>query len=185
MTRQHRFSGVARCLHWIMAALIVAALFIGVGMVTTTTYYHDLVSIHRPLGIAILVLAAIRLIYRLFHSPPPLPAAMPSYIRIGASISHIALYALMFAVPIVGWSMLSAEGFPIELYGSLRLPPILPVDPDLYAILRPTHTILALLLFLVFLFHLAAALLHALVFRDGVFESMASLPGTDETTGRP
>jgi cytochrome b561 len=78
-------------------------------------------------------------------------------------------------VPLVGWAMLSAGAYPVELYGSLRLPPILPHDLPLYSALRTAHAVLAVLLFLTVLAHLGAALLHALVFRDGVFQSMATL----------
>jgi cytochrome b561 len=175
MEKTALFPGFSRLLHWTMAILILAMLFIGVGMVASNSRHAALIAIHRPLGIAILILVAIRLINRLRNPPPPLPRAMPAPIKLAATLSHYALYALMFAVPLVGWSMLSAGGYPIVLWGSLHLPPILPHDAAVYALLRHTHTILALLLFLVFLAHLGAALLHALVFRDGVFESMASL----------
>jgi Prokaryotic cytochrome b561 len=80
----------------------------------------------------------------------------------------------MFALPLVGWAMLSAAAYPIALAGSLHLPPILPHSNALYALLRPLHTALAFLLFATFLIHLSAALIHALIFRDGVFQSMTS-----------
>ncbi|HVJ41232.1 MAG TPA: cytochrome b [Dongiaceae bacterium] len=175
-TMQHQqFSAFSRLLHWLMAILILAMLFIGIGMVASFGDYHWLVSLHKPLGIAILVLAAIRLINRLRHPAPPLPAAMPGWQRTAAHASHVLLYVLMFALPLVGWGMLSAARDPIILYGALQLPPILPHDVALYAVLRTAHTVLALLLFALFLAHLGAALMHALIFRDGVFESMASV----------
>ncbi len=158
-----------------MALLILAMLFIGVGMAASELpRYETLVAIHKPLGILILVLAAIRLINRLLHRPPPLPAGMPLPMRLAATASHVLLYVLMFAVPLVGWAMLSAARYPIVLYGSLQLPPILPHDEALYAVLRQSHTVLALLLFATFLAHLGAALFHGLIRRDGVLESMAS-----------
>ena len=159
-------------LHWTMALLILAMLFIGVAMVSSLSDYHRLVAIHRPLGILLLVLVAVRLINRLLSPPPPLPAAMPAVLRLAAQASHWLLYALMFAVPVVGWAMLSAAGYPIQLVGAVYLPPILPHDRALYAVLRPAHTVLAFLLFGTFLIHLGAALTHALVFKDGVFRSM-------------
>lgn len=177
--QQERFGGFSRLLHWLMAILILAMLFIGIGMIASFGDYHWLVSLHKPLGIAILVLAAIRLINRLRHPAPPLPAAMPGWQRWAAHASHVLLYVLMFALPLVGWGMLSAARDPIILYGALHLPPILPHDVALYAVLRTTHTVLALLLFLVFLAHLGAALMHAMIFRDGVFQSMASLRARD------
>jgi cytochrome b561 len=166
------FPLLSRLLHWTMAILILAMLFIGVAMVSSLADYHRLVAIHRPVGILLLVLVAIRLINRLLSPPPPLPAAMPPPLRVVAHTSHWLLYGLMFAQPLVGWGMLSAAGYPITLVGSFHLPPILPHDAAVYAVLRPLHTVLAYLLFLTFLAHLGAALTHGLVFKDGVFRSM-------------
>jgi cytochrome b561 len=186
MAQADRFPAASRLLHWLMAVMILAMLFIGVGMVTSPGSYHRLVSIHRPLGVAILVLVAIRLVNRLVSRPPPLPADMPASLKAVANASHIALYVLMFALPLVGWGMLSAGGYPIALYGPLHLPPILPRDAAVYAALRWTHTVLAILLFVTFLAHLGAALTHALIFRDGVFQSMASAgPGRRRSPAQP
>jgi cytochrome b561 len=173
MSQSHVFPAFSRALHWAMATMILAMLFIGVGMVTSPGDYHRLVTIHRPLGVSILVLVAVRLLNRCFNPPPRLPEDMPSGMKAAAHGSHAALYGVMFAVPLAGWAMLSAGGYPIVLYGPLRLPPIAPHSAPLYAVLREAHTVLAVLLFAVFLTHLAAALAHALIFRDGVFESMA------------
>lgn len=181
MMQTQRFPAFSRILHWLMAAMIVAMLFIGIGMMASLTDYHWLVSIHRPLGIAILMLAAVRLINRMFNPAPALPPDMPKLLRVAAHGSHVLLYALMFAVPLVGWGMLSAERYPIVLYGALVLPPILPQNDMLFAWLRTTHTVLAELLFVTILAHVAAAMMHALVFRDGVFQSMASARGGSDT----
>ena len=172
---QHRpFPLFSRILHWTMAVMILAMLFIGIGMVGSVAAYHSLISIHRPLGILVLILVAVRLVNRLLNPPPPLPEGMPGWQRFAAHGSHIVLYALMFAVPLVGWAMLSAARYPVVLYGPLLLPPIAPQDPELFAALRATHTVLALLLFATFLAHLSASLMHALIFRDDVFPSMTS-----------
>jgi cytochrome b561 len=170
-----RFPAASRVLHWMMAPMVVAMLFIGVGMAASVSPRYDLlVSIHRPLGIAILVLCVIRIVNRRINPPPQLPDALPSLQRFAAKASHIALYALMLIMPLVGWGMLSAARYPIVLVGPLRLPPILPHDLTLYARLRELHTGLGYLLFAVFLVHFGAALFHGLIRRDGVFASMAS-----------
>ncbi|MEA2820396.1 MAG: hypothetical protein QOJ86_2400 [Bradyrhizobium sp.] len=175
MTTQARFPAASRLLHWLMAPMIVAMLFIGVGMAASlSARYELLVSIHRPLGIAIFVLCMIRIVNRFINPPPELPDAVPSLQRFAAKASHVSLYALMFIMPLVGWGMLSAARYPIVLYGPLRLPPILPHDLTLYAWLRDLHTDLAYLLFATFLAHFGAALFHGLIRRDGVLESMAS-----------
>jgi cytochrome b561 len=175
------FPLLSRALHWIMAAMVLAMLFIGIAMVGSLADYHRLVAIHRPLGILVLVLVAIRLINRLVNPPPPLPGDMPAPLRFLAHASHWLLYGLMIAQPLVGWAMLSAAGYPIMLVGAWHLPPIVPHDAALFAVLRPLHTVLAYLLFATILAHLGAALTHALIFRDGVFQSMTwwrRTPGT-------
>jgi len=168
------FPLLSRILHWTMAVLILAMLFIGIVQVSSMSDYHRLISIHKPLGILILILVVIRLVNRLFNPPPPLPEGMPGLLRFAAHASHWLLYSLMFALPLVGWGMLSAADYPIVLIGSLHLPAILPHSDTLYSLLRPLHTALAFLLFATFLAHIGAALMHALIFRDGVFQSMAS-----------
>lgn len=174
MAYHPQFTAFSRILHWTMAVMVLAMLFIGIGMVSSLSDYHWLISIHKPLGILILILVAIRLVNRLLNPAPPLPEGMPSWQRFAALASHVVLYALMFALPLVGWGMLSAARYPIVLYGPLELPPILPHNAALYAMLRTTHTVLAFLLFATFVAHFGAALMHALIFRDGVFPSMAS-----------
>jgi cytochrome b561 len=176
MVQEPVFPLVSRVLHWLMAAMVLAMLFIGVGMASTVApTYTALLSVHRPLGIAILVLVAIRLINRLINPPPPLPDSVPPLQRFAAGASHWVLYALMFAMPLIGWGMLSAARYPVVLFGSVQLPPILPHDVALYGVLRPLHSALGYLLFLTFLLHMAAAYYHGLIRRDGVFGSMASL----------
>jgi cytochrome b561 len=167
------FPRFSRLLHWVMAVLILAMLFIGIAMVSSLAGYHRLVAMHRPLGILILILVALRLANRLINPPPALPKNMPLPLRFSAHASHWLLYGLMFALPLVGWGMLSAGGYPIALIGPLHLPAILPHSDGLYAVLRSLHTVLAFALFATFLAHVAAALTHALIFRDGVFSSMA------------
>ncbi|KNC92078.1 cytochrome b [Trabulsiella odontotermitis] len=143
------FHPALRLLHWLMAAAILAMLFIGVAMVATVSSLHSLlVAIHKPLGLMILVLVVVRLGLRFSTATPPLPESLPAWQRVAAQASHWALYAMMLAQPLIGWAVL-------------------------YAILRPLHSLVALVLFATVMLHLAAALRHALVLRDGVFESMS------------
>jgi cytochrome b561 len=168
-----RFSPLQRVLHWLMAVCILAMLFIGVGMVSTIgPDYLSLVSIHKPLGIAILLLALIRLVTRLVRGSPPLPRQMPEVMKLVAKLSHVVLYLLMIALPLIGWGMLSAADYPVVVFG-IRLPPIAPHSNSLHSLLWDAHRLLALCLFALVMLHLAAALLHALIRRDGVFQTMA------------
>jgi cytochrome b561 len=171
-----RFSPLQRALHWIMAICILAMLFIGVGMVSTVKPdYLTLVSIHKPLGLAILLLAILRLAVRLRDGTPGLPADLPAPMRLAAGLSHYALYGLMIAMPLIGWAMLSAAAYPVVVLG-LHLPAILPQNDGLHAVLWNLHRGLAFAFFALILLHVAAALFHALVRRDGVFDAMAPVP---------
>ena len=180
------FTTGQRLLHWLMAIAILAMLFIGVGMVSTIEpKYLTLVSIHKPLGIAILVLALIRLGLRLRVGAAPLPADLPAPVKLAAEGSHYALYTLMIAMPLLGWAMMSAAAYPIVLYGGWLLPPILPQDASLHALLWSAHFYLAFAFFALVLVHIAGALFHALIRRDGVFEAMAPLPASPRLIGEP
>jgi len=171
-TTPQRFNTVARFLHWLMVLAILSMLFIGVTMVSSVAYYHTLFSIHRPLGILILLLAIIRLINRLTSRLPPFPPTMPPGERRIAHYSELLMYSLMFALPLIGWAMLSAARYPIVLLGPLHLPNILPHNLIIYAILRKAHTILAYLFFCTILAHAAGVLFHTIVLRDGLIRRM-------------
>jgi cytochrome b561 len=124
---RQRFTPLQRLLHWLIAVCILAMLFIGVGMVSTVTpKFLPLVAIHKSLGIAILVLALIRLAVRLRYGAPALPADLPEPMKLAAHLSHYALYALMIGMPLLGWAMLSAAAYPVVVFQGLSLPAILP-----------------------------------------------------------
>src|ERR1700730_12123442 len=142
-TQRRQFSAFSRLLHWTVAAMVLAILCIGVAMVASLAEYHVLVSIHRPLGIAILILVVVRFVNRQLSPFPPFPATMSRAERLAATASELAMYGLMFVLPLVGWGMLSAAHYPIVLYGPLHLPYILPHNTMLYAVLRKAHTVLA------------------------------------------
>jgi cytochrome b561 len=168
-----RFTPLQRALHWFMAVCILAMLFIGVGMVTTIApEYLTLVGIHKPLGILILILALIRLVVRLVYGSPPLPLDLPEPMKLAAYLSHYALYALMIAMPLIGWAMLSAADYPVTLWSGFSLPQIVPQSASLHTLLWNAHFYLAFCFFALILMHLAAGLFHALIRRDGVFDAM-------------
>jgi cytochrome b561 len=189
-TQPRQFTALSRLLHWVMAAMILTMLGLGVAMVSSLANYHVLVSIHRPLGIAILLLVVVRFVNRLLHRAPPFPPTMSRRERLAATASEYVMYGLMFVLPLVGWGMLSAARYPVVLYGSLHLPFILPHDATLYAVLRKAHTVLAYLFFLTILAHLGAILYHTLIVRDGLLMRMvpwnrrareAALPEVEES----
>lgn len=174
MSAPARFSLALRVLHWALAALVLAMLFIGLAMVGTAgRAYATLIALHRPIGIAILALALIRLAVRLRAPVPALPDDLPALQRRAARGSHVLLYAAMIGLPLIGWAMLSAGGYPVRLAPGILLPPILPESGWAFGLLRLGHTIVALLFLALILGHLTVALAHGLIRRDGVLRSMA------------
>ncbi len=162
-----------RFFHWLTAAMVLAMLGIGVAIVASLAHYHQLISFHRPLGVLLLIVVAIRIVNRLFSTLPPFPPTMSFRERFIAHSSEILMYALLFVQPLVGWGMLSAARYPIVLCGGLHLFPILPHNAMLYAALRKAHTVLAYLLFLAIVAHFGAVLLHTWIVQDRLFSRMA------------
>jgi cytochrome b561 len=171
-----RFALPSRILHWLMAPMVIAQLFIGVTMIASLSYYPLLLAIHRPLGVLILIFAVIRLVNRLTHKLPPFLATMSRAERRIASWSEYLLYALLLVQPLIGWAMLSAARFPITLVGPVHLPGIAPHSINVYGVLREAHTVFAFLLFLTFTAHVCAVLFHTLVLRDRLIDRMALWP---------
>jgi cytochrome b561 len=153
--------------------MVLTMIGIGLSMVASLAYYHRLISIHRPLGILVLIVVVIRYINRRYSTLPPFLPTMSEQECWVASKSELFLYTLSVLQPLVGWGMLSAAQYPIMLFGSLHLFPILPHSALLYAVLRKAHTVLAYLLCLTILAHFAAVLFHTWVLRDGIFNRMA------------
>ena len=168
-----RYPALSRWLHWGMAVLIIGMVFVGTAMVdSVATWQPAAVQLHKWLGLSLLVLVALRLWQRLRHPAPPLPADLPRLQALGARGAHVALYALMIAMPLVGWAMQGAAGTPVVLPGGWVLPALVAPDLATYGLLRDAHAVLAYALFALVLLHAGAGLYHGLVRRDGVLESM-------------
>ena len=179
----HRFALIQRVLHWLMAVCILAMLFIGVGMVSTVApKYLPLILVHKTIGVTLLVLVLIRLALRLYYGAPPLPADLSRPMKFGARLSHQLLYGLMIVMPLLGLGMLWAAAYPVVLYGGIRIPALLPQSDRVHTLLWNAHFYLGFAFFALVLLHLAAALFHALVRRDGVFGTIELFPLRNTTT---
>jgi len=173
-----RYHNVAIALHWILAIALVL-------MFTVGTYMADLpfspqrlklYSWHKWAGVTILVLSVLRLTWRLTHTPPDLPptisAQMPAWQMKAYHATHRAMYVLFFVVPLVGWAYTSAAGFPVVLFGVLPLPDFVSADKELAKLIQPWHQITATALAGLVVLHVAAALKHHWVDRDGLLQRM-------------
>lgn len=172
-TLQPRYSHLAMLLHWVLALAIVGAFGMGVYMsdLPFSPQRLKLYNWHKWAGVTILTLSAVRLLWRLTHQPPA-DAPMPAWQRLAAHGTHYALYVLFFAVPLVGWAYTSAAGFPVVWFGVLPLPDFVPVDKALAEAIKPWHGYLAFTLAALVLMHVAAALKHQFIDRDGLLSRM-------------
>ncbi|MBU6259757.1 MAG: cytochrome b [Burkholderiales bacterium] len=168
-----RYTLVAIALHWLLALMIVGTFGVGWYMadLPLSPTRLRLFNYHKWAGITILALSALRLLWRLTHRPPP-DGPMPAWQARAAHALHGLLYLLFFAVPLMGWAYSSAAGFPIVVYGVLPLPDFVPHDRALAETLKPLHGDLAWTLAVVVLLHVAAALKHQFVDRDGLLQRM-------------
>jgi cytochrome b561 len=168
-----RYTATAIALHWLLAVAIVGSFSLGLYMADLPLSPQRLkfYNWHKWAGMTILALSALRLLWRLAHRPPH-DIAMPAWQRQAAHGTHRLMYLLFFAVPLVGWAYSSAAGFPIVVYGVLPLPDFVPVDKALAEAIKPWHGRLAWLLASVVLLHVAAALKHHFVDRDGLMSRM-------------
>ena len=172
-TSRTRFTLPAIALHWLLALMIVGAFGVGVTMtdMPVSPQRLKLYNWHKWAGVTILALSALRLLWRLTHRPPQ-PPPMPAWQRRAAAASHTLMYLLFFAVPLVGWAYSSAAGFPIVWFGVLPLPDFVPVDKALAEAIKPWHGRLAAALAAIVLIHIAAAIKHHFVDRDGLLLRM-------------
>lgn len=167
-----RYTVLTRVLHWLTAMLVFCALFIGFVMVNSVRQYAGLVTIHRTLGVTILVVVLVRLVNRLRHRAPPLPPTVGALERKIVVASEVSLYGLLLIQPLLGWAMVSAAGGPVVVFGSLRLPRIAPFDAQLFWLLRQAHSVVAYVLMAAIAAHVSAILLHTLTLRDRMIERM-------------
>ena len=168
-----RYTRTAVALHWLLALGLFTAFSVGVYMsdLPFSPQRLKLFSYHKWAGITILALSALRLAWRLTHRPPA-DVPMPAWQRTASHATHIALYALFFAIPLVGWAYSSAAGFPVVLYGIWPLPDFVSPDKELARLIKPWHAYLAFTLAGLVALHVAAALKHQFVDRDGLLARM-------------
>ncbi|KQP20896.1 cytochrome B [Pseudorhodoferax sp. Leaf265] len=176
-----RYTATAMALHWLLALALVGIFAVGLYMTSLpfSPARLKLYNWHKWAGVTILALSALRLLWRITHRAPALPAAvqaaMPRWQQIAHHGTHHLLYLLFFAVPLIGWAYSSAAGFPIVFLGLVPLPDFVPVDPDLAKLIKPWHEISAYALAALVVLHVAAALKHHFIDRDGLLARM--LPG--------
>jgi cytochrome b561 len=172
------YDGLAIALHWVTAALIVANWLLGLSMVPLPISPRKLhwYLLHKSIGLTVLLLSSLRLGWRTLR-PPPALVPMPAWQRRAAHVSHVLLYALLFAIPLSGWLYSSATGVQVVYLGVVPLPNLVAKDRALGDVLRLVHVGLNLTLALVVCVHVVAAIRHHVVDRDATLARMLPIFG--------
>jgi cytochrome b561 len=169
-----RWGHASQFLHWLIVVLLIV-------QVTLANIADDLplgmkklamLARHKSVGITILGLAIIRLLWRWMNPTPSLPDTLKPYERKLANLTHAGLYILLFAMPLSGWTMSSARGFPVSWFGFIQLPDLVPKNKALFDALLETHETLAWALYTIVALHVVAALKHHFMLKDNVLRRM-------------
>ena len=172
-----RYTGVAMSLHWLIALMILLSLGVGLYMVELklSPAKLQLYSWHKWAGVTIFALVLIRCVWRLTHTPPPLPSDLPRWQQLVAETTHYVLYALMIAIPLTGWLMSSAKGFQTVYFGILPIPDLLTKNKEWGDTLNLVHRYLNYTMIAIIAAHIGAATKHHFIDKDDVLRRM--LPG--------
>lgn len=179
MSRPVRYHPLSMGLHWLMAVLILTALGVGLSLddMALSPLKMKLINWHKWMGVSVLILVAVRLAWRHIARPPALPDSMAGWQRRLAELTHGLLYALMVAIPLSGWAMSSAKGFPVVYLGLFPLPDLVQPDEALGDTLKALHTWLNYGLIALLAGHIGAALKHHLIDRDDILTRMLPFGG--------
>ena len=179
MNSPNRYTPTAIALHWLAALLIFSAFPLGL-------YVHEmalsplklkLLSYHKWLGVTIFLLTVARIAWRATHTPPPLAATIPLWQQQVAHVLHLLLYILLLLIPLSGWLMSSAKGFPVVYLGLVQLPDLVGKDKLLGDLLAEVHKLLNFSLLALVGMHVGAALKHHFIDRDDTLRRMLPILG--------
>jgi cytochrome b561 len=172
-----RYGAVSIAFHWLMALLLTALVVLGLYMtalpdVGFNTWKIRLILYHKELGMAALVLVALRFLWRLANALPRLVEALPDWQKVLARFVHLCFYGLMFALPLSGWLMSSAAGIPVSMLGSFTLPDLVEYDDRLFQTLIEVHKWLGYALIVCMIAHIGAATRHHFFLKDDTLRKM-------------
>lgn len=174
MQSEGRYTTVAIVLHWLIAALVMAQFAFGWWMQTIPKDPPGMragaFNLHKSVGLTILALMLLRLAWRLMHKPPALPS-MPQWQALLARTVHIGLYVLLIALPLTGYLGSSFSGYPVKFFG-ITLPSWAAKNVAAKEWMSAAHLAIGWALAVAFTLHVAGAIKHAVLDRDGLLSRM-------------
>ncbi len=169
------YDPVARGVHWLVAALAVTAVALGLaslGAPRETASRNLLLVLHRSVGLSILALMVFRMIWRVRHRAPPLPPGFPRIEALAAHADHALLYLLFLVMPLSGYANAAAAGHAVSFFGAFAIPPLLPENDRVSQIAVAVHLVGQFLVYALVAAHVAAALLHRIRRRHAIWQRM-------------
>lgn len=168
------YGSVNKVFHWLMALMIAGLLAVGLwmtGLESGPTKFQ-VYAVHKATGMVVLMLAVARVLWRLRQVMPKLPDAMPVWQKKAAEYAHAALYFVMLAMPLSGWAMSNAAGYPVSVFGFFTMPEIVGADPELRKIFGEVHEICGALAIGLIALHVGAAMQHHFFKKDDILRRM-------------
>ena len=168
-----RWGAVARLFHWAIVLMLLGQ-FIMAELAEDLPLGMEKIALlarHKSVGITILLLAVLRLGWRALNPTPRAPAGAPWELALARG-AHVALYGLLFAMPLSGWMMSSAKNYPVSWFNLLPLPNLVPVSESIYEFMHETHELLATALIVIAAAHVLGALRHHFIKKDDVLKRM-------------
>lgn len=177
--REPGYGAVAKLLHWLIVALLVAQFLIGWTMpdIRRGTKPEGLISLHLSVGLLILFIVVIRILWRLSHPVPLLDDGQPYWQHRAAEATHGLLYLILFFLPLMGWANASSRGWTMHFFGLFTLPALVSSGSAFGHELGDIHILTSYVLLALIGLHVLATLYHQFWLRDRVLARM--LPGRD------
>ncbi len=179
------YGWVAKFLHWVIGFTMIALLAVGTYMegLKASDFKWTLYLTHKSIGVAILLLILWRIIWTIYNKAPRLPEGMDKKLVLASKLTHLALYVVMIGMPLSGWLMSSAGGYPVSFFKLFTIPPLMDKNPDLGKIFHLIHEIMGKAAIALIVIHVLAALKHHIIDKDNILTRMLPFGGKCLLTG--
>lgn len=171
---EHKYGVVAKVIHWFMALGLIGLVLVGWYMedMPNSPEKFELYGLHKSFGVVLLALVVLRLVWRTLNKQPLMPAGTSKFVAFVAASGHGLLYAMMFAMPLVGWAMSSSYGFPVSFFGLFTLPNLVAPNKEMAELYGMLHSWGGDVFTILIVGHVLAALYHHFICKDDVLKRM-------------
>lgn len=169
-----KYGAVTKTLHWLTSITVIVLLCVGIYMTRAekNAGLFAIYGLHKSFGICVLTVTFIRVLWHVYSKKPPLVASLKPWEKLAAHAGHFFLYICLFGMPLSGWTMSSAFGRPVSVFGFGPLPDLVGKNQELAEKLAAVHEYLGYSLIAMILLHVGAALKHHVLDKDPTLKRM-------------